>query len=292
MSHHHHNHSHQRKEDTGRSESEYQNEEKGGEYSSDALWKCSICGKKEKTVHCVHCGHLVCGECRGNHVRDVMRELKGQKDILEVEYPKSVRERMALINKIKKDLDEKKKKADKLSESAFKDIRRAVDEREAAVKKQIAAGNDNKKRELDSEYAIYEGHLKENKEALDKVSNNSCATIHFPVRTITDEQVASLCQTRKLYADIIDKLHKPEEREEPTRTALKVKFDTTVENAKKEISQYGEVSTDEKEKKKISKEKEKNKDDQNEDQHRTDSPAPATQQREKSTNPNMEQSRN
>ena len=55
-----------------------------------------------------------------------------------------------------------------------------------------------------------------------EVSNDSCHTIHFPVGKVNDGEIASLCQTKKMYADIIDNLHQPEEREEPTRTSLKV----------------------------------------------------------------------
>ena len=44
-----------------------------------------------------------------------MKDLKNMKEELEVKYPKSVRERMAKINKVNKDLDEKLKKTEKVS---------------------------------------------------------------------------------------------------------------------------------------------------------------------------------
>ena len=53
--------------------------------------------------------------CRGDNIRDLMKDLKNMKEELEVKYPKSVRERMAKINKVNKDLDEKLKKTEKVS---------------------------------------------------------------------------------------------------------------------------------------------------------------------------------
>ena len=105
----------QRVTETPRRERESTKEMKPGDVSKQALEKCSACGKKEQTIHCVHCGALVCRICRGNHVRDVMKELKESKDYLENQYPKSVRERIALIHKVQKDLDVKQKRAEKVS---------------------------------------------------------------------------------------------------------------------------------------------------------------------------------
>ena len=91
------------------------NEEKTGELNTESLRKCSQCGKKETTIHCVISGQLVCRSCRGDNIRDLMKDLKTMKDELENKYPKSVRERMAKINKVNKDLDEKLKKTEKVS---------------------------------------------------------------------------------------------------------------------------------------------------------------------------------
>ncbi|XP_075265147.1 uncharacterized protein LOC142357382 [Convolutriloba macropyga] len=146
-----------------------------------------------------------------------------------------------------------------------------VDESEKQTLRKIRAAHKYKKDELNSEMAIYEGHLKENQQALDKVSNDSCHTIHFPVGKVDDGEVASLCQTRKMYADIINNLHQPEEREEPTRTALKAKFD--MRKPKEGIDQFADVVSDDKENEK-KKKKEKSTvgggGDSNNEQHQGD----------------------
>ncbi|XP_063728531.1 eukaryotic translation initiation factor 5B-like [Symsagittifera roscoffensis] len=234
---------------------------KSGEDYSESLRKCSNCGKKETTIHCVITGQLVCRSCRGDNIRDLMKDLKNMKEELEVKYPKSVRERMAKINKVNKDLDEKLKKTEKDAAEAYRDLRKLVDASEKETLRKIKAAHKFKKDELTAEMNIYEGHLKENQQALDKVSNDSCHTIHFPVGKVNDGEIASLCQTKKMYADIIDNLHQPEEREEPTRTSLKAKFDEA--KAKEGLDQFPEVVSDEnKEKKKKKKKSDKNEDEQ------------------------------
>ena len=55
-------------------------------------------------------------------MRDVMKELKESKEYLEAHYPKSVRERIALIQKVQKDLDLKNKKAEKVKQSELLSI--------------------------------------------------------------------------------------------------------------------------------------------------------------------------
>ena len=51
-----------------------------------------------------------------------MKELKESKEYLEAHYPKSVRERIALIQKVQKDLDLKNKKAEKVKQSELLSI--------------------------------------------------------------------------------------------------------------------------------------------------------------------------
>ena len=52
---------------------------------------------------------------------------------------------------------------------AYRDLRKMVDESEKQTLRKIRAAHKYKKDELNSEMAIYEGHLKENQQALDKV---------------------------------------------------------------------------------------------------------------------------
>jgi len=189
-----------------------------------------------------------------------MKDLKNMKDELENKYPKSVRERMAKINKVNKDLDEKLKKTEKDCSDAYRDLRKLIDESERQTMRKIKAAHKYKKEELNGEMAIYEGHLKENQQALERVSNDSCHTIHFPVGKVDDGEVASICQTRKMYADIINNLHQPEEREEPKRTALKAKFDHA--QPKVGIDNFAEIVSDDKDEKN-SKKKEKSSANQN-----------------------------